>query len=86
MAILEECSRINIILEKNYNQWRKKLNTKGSVGKQGGGRSNNFCNKNQPNNANSHTRKLEELETATYIASQLSLADQYEKVTEEIIS
>ena len=33
----------------------------------------------------SHTRKLEELETDTYIVSQFSLDDWYEKVAKEII-
>ena len=32
-----------------------------------------------------HNRKLEELETATYIVSQLSLSNRYERVTKEVI-
>ena len=57
-----------------------KVNTEGSGGKRGSGWRNNFCNNNQSNNnAHSHTWILEELENATYIVSQFSLADQYEK-------
>ena len=62
---------------------RKKVKKKGGSGNRGDGQKNYFCNNNQPNNSsNSHTRKLKELETATYIVSQFSLADQYEKGTE----
>ena len=43
------------------------VKTEGGGGKRGGGRRNDFLNNNQPNNNSySHTRKLEELETAKY--------------------
>ena len=63
-----------------------KFKTKGGSGKRGGGKRNNSCNNNQPkNNSDSHTNKPEELETATYIVSQFSLANIYKKLTKYII-
>ena len=86
MAILAECSRIDMILEKTTMIDGTKVNTKGGGGKRGGGRMNIFFNNNQPiNNANYHTRNIEELETATYIVSQFSLPNIYAKVNKEII-
>ena len=65
---------------------RKKIKTEGGGSKRGSRQRNNFRNKNQPNNnTESHNRKLEELETATYIVSQLSLSNRYERVTKEVI-
>ena len=65
---------------------RKKIKTEGRGSKRGSRQRNNFRNKNQPNNnTESHNRKLEELETATYIVSQLSLSNRYERVTKEVI-
>ena len=40
---------------------------------------------NPTKKSNSHTSKLRELETTTYIAIQFSLADRYDKSTKEII-
>ena len=52
----------------------------------GGGRSNNFQSKKytHASNINSHKSEINELETATYIVIQVSLDDQYEKVTKAI--
>ena len=59
----------------------------GSGGKGGGsGQRNNFLSKKYTyaSNTNSHKSEIDELKTATYIVSQVSLADQYEKVTKAI--
>ena len=62
------------------------VKTKGGGGKRGVGRRNNFCNNKQPNNnADSRTRNIKDLETATYIVSQFSLANIYKKLTKYII-
>ena len=52
----------------------------------GGGQRNNFRAKNytHASNTNSHKSEINELKTATYIVSQISLADWYEKVTKDI--
>ena len=52
----------------------------------GGGRRNNFRANNytHASNTDSHKSEIDEIETATYIVSQVSLADQYEKVTKAI--
>ena len=57
---------------------------KGSGG--GGGRRNGFRDKNytHASNTDSHKSEVDELETTTYIVSQVSIADQYEKVTKAI--
>ena len=66
--------------------YRTKIKTKGGGGKQGGRKRNNFRNNNQPNNnSDSNTSNIEELETATYIVSQLFLYNLYEIITKYII-
>ena len=52
----------------------------------GGSRRNNFLSNNytHASNTDSHKSEIDELETATYIVSQVSLADQYEKLTKAI--
>ena len=59
----------------------------GGGGKGGGrGRRNNLRDKNytHASNTDSHKSEIGELGTATYIMSQVSLADRYEKVTKAI--
>ena len=63
-----------------------KVNTEGGGGKWGGGVRNNFRNNSQlNNNAESHTSKLEYLETTTYIVILFYLDNQYDKATKYII-
>ena len=52
----------------------------------GGGWRNNFRakNYNHASNTDSHKSETDELKTATYIVSQVSLADRYEKATKTI--
>ena len=64
------------------------VNSEGGGGGKGGGRGqrNNFGAKNytHASNTNSHKSEIDELDTATYIVSQVSLADWYKNVTKAI--
>ena len=64
------------------------VKSEGSNGGKGGGgsRRNNFRSKKytHASNTNSHKSETDELKTATYIVSQVSLADLYKKVTKAI--
>ena len=64
------------------------VNSEGGGGGKGGGggRMNNFRAKNytHASKTDSHKSETDEVEMATYIVSQVSLADWYEKVTKDI--